>query len=102
MSANPHSLIPQQLTSSTRIVGPLSAGKAQAFAAAMLFAQDYGILAASVQDRPFVPISRIVVRGIPREVKAAFRGCWEEKMSEREDERVVCVTLSDAVTALRQ
>jgi len=68
----------------------------------MLFAQDYVILAASVQDRPFVPISKVVLSGVPREVKALFRGCWEEGLTERENDGAVCVTLSDAITALRR
>lgn len=32
-----------------------------AFRAALLFAQEYGILAASAEDRPFVPVSSVVI-----------------------------------------
>jgi len=85
------------------ILGALSADKAKAFAAALLFAQDYGILAASMQDRPFVPDSKVVVRGLTREARMACRGVWEEPcgtgLDDREDE-VQTVSLSDAIAAL--
>jgi len=68
----------------------------------VLFAQDYGILAASMQDRPFVPISKVVMGGMPHEVRAAFRGCWEEESNEGVEEGSVCVSLSEVITALRQ
>ena len=32
-----------------------------AFRAALLFAQEYGILAASAEDRPFVPSAKVVI-----------------------------------------
>ena len=60
------------------IVGPLSRTQNTAFATALLFAQDYGILAASLQDRPFVPVSTVVLEGAPRDMKAAFRQ-WEDR-----------------------
>jgi hypothetical protein len=46
---------------------------APAFAAALLFAQAYGILAASEDDRPFVPVTTVVLDGAPRDLRAAFR-----------------------------
>jgi len=85
-----------------RIVGPRSVAKPRAFSAAVLFVQDYGILAASMQDRPFVPISKVVLRGMPHEVRAAFRGCWEQELNEGVEEDSVCVSLSEVITALRQ
>lgn len=63
---------------SVSIVGPLSRTQHTAFAIALLFAQDYGILAASLQDRPFVPVSTVVLEGAPRDMKAAFRQ-WEDR-----------------------
>lgn len=44
-----------------------------------MFAQEYGILAASLQDRPFVPVSTVVLEGVPRDMKAVFRG-WQDQM----------------------
>src|SRR6201996_1346918 len=55
------------------ILSPNSHAQNHAFASALLFAQDYGILAASVQDRPFVPVSTVVLEGAPRDLKAVFR-----------------------------
>lgn len=55
------------------ILSPDSHAQNHAFASALLFAQDYGILAASAQDRPFVPVSTVVLEGAPRDLKAVFR-----------------------------
>jgi len=55
------------------IVGPLAHTQSHAFATALLFAQDYGILAASLEDRPFVPVSTVVLEGVPRDMKPCFR-----------------------------
>lgn len=60
-----------------------------AFRAALLFAQEYGILAASAEDRPFVPVSSVVIcsrngcgdskgiESVPEGVKRAFRK-WDD------------------------
>ena len=55
--------------------------KYASFRAALQFAQEYGILAASAEDRPFVPQSSVVfwtkdgsgVDGIPEGLKRSFR-----------------------------
>lgn len=89
----------------SRILGPLCAAKHEAFTAALLFAQDYGILAASIQDRPFVPHSKVAVHGVPREVKAAFRGVWEDPLgmnSHDQEEGVKILRLDSAIAALRR
>ncbi|KAI9668626.1 MAG: hypothetical protein M1831_001065 [Alyxoria varia] len=46
------------------------------FASALLFAQEYGILAAGAQDRPFVPVGTVVLQGAPRDLRACFRCGW--------------------------
>lgn len=46
----------------------------------MLFAQEYGILAASLEDRPFVPVSTVVLEGVPRDMKAVFRR-WDDRLT---------------------
>ncbi|KAK0640109.1 Muscle M-line assembly protein unc-89 [Lasiodiplodia hormozganensis] len=61
------------------IVGALSRGQSHAFSTALMFAQEYGILAASLQDRPFIPVSTVVLEGVPRDMKAVFRR-WEDQM----------------------
>lgn len=59
-----------------------------AFRAALLFAQEYGILAASAEDRPFVPACAVVVcsrnasgkeevGSVPEGVRRAFRK-WDQ------------------------
>ena len=64
--------------------------KSAAFRAALVFAQEYGILAASAEDRPFVPVSSVVicsrsgsgsgneVENIPEGMQRAFRK-WDGK-----------------------
>ncbi|KAI9726452.1 MAG: hypothetical protein M1828_001274 [Chrysothrix sp. TS-e1954] len=59
------------------LVGPLSSAHASVFASALMFAQDYGMLAASTEDRPFVPKSMVVLEGAPHDMKACFRG-WND------------------------
>lgn len=55
------------------IVGARSNTQFSAFQVALEFAQDYAILAAGMEDRPFVPISTVVLEGIPRDLKGCFR-----------------------------
>jgi hypothetical protein len=55
------------------IVGARSQDQYAAFANALDFAQEYAILAAGMEDRPFVPISTVVLEGAPRDLKSVFR-----------------------------
>ncbi|KAL9571032.1 hypothetical protein ACKAV7_004824 [Fusarium commune] len=50
------------------------------FRNALDFAQEYAILAAGMEDRPFVPISTVVLEGIPRDLKRVFR-FWRDDLS---------------------
>jgi len=59
------------------IVGSASQSQYAAFCTALLFAQEYGILAAGMEDRPFVPVSTVVLEGVPRDLKACFRK-WKD------------------------
>ncbi|KAF2124696.1 hypothetical protein P153DRAFT_125259 [Dothidotthia symphoricarpi CBS 119687] len=61
------------------IVGSLSRSQAQAFSTALLFAQEYGMLAVSEEDRPFMPFTNVVLEGVPRDMKAIFRH-WEDAL----------------------
>ena len=47
---------------------------------ALMFAQEYGILAASMEDRPFVPVTSVVLEGIPKDLKSVFRK-WTDELS---------------------
>lgn len=62
------------------IVGARSQHQYAAFHNALDFAQEYAILAAGMEDRPFVPISTVVLEGIPRDLKAVFRK-WDDAAS---------------------
>ena len=65
------------------IVAPLSTYKYPSFALALDFGQEYSILAASEQDRPFIPQGRVVFLAAaegstPRDMQFAFRK-WDER-----------------------
>ncbi|ORY69542.1 uncharacterized protein BCR38DRAFT_419400 [Pseudomassariella vexata] len=55
------------------IVGSRAQLQYASFHNALDFAQEYAILAAGMEDRPFVPISTVVLEGIPRDMKRVFR-----------------------------
>ncbi|KAF2683759.1 hypothetical protein K458DRAFT_443314 [Lentithecium fluviatile CBS 122367] len=61
------------------IVGALSKSQAAAFSTALMFVQEYSILAVSEEDRPFMPVSTVVLEGWPRDMKAVFR-FWDDAM----------------------
>ncbi|KAF2200181.1 hypothetical protein GQ43DRAFT_374455 [Delitschia confertaspora ATCC 74209] len=60
------------------IIGPLSRTQSASFSTALLFAQEYGLLAASEESRPMIPVATVVLDGTPRDMKAAFR-CWSDE-----------------------
>jgi hypothetical protein len=66
-----------KLIFSSSLIGSAAQSQSRAFATALLFAQDYGILAASMEDRPFIPVSTVVLEGVPRDMKACFRQ-WKD------------------------
>ncbi|KAI0143575.1 hypothetical protein GGR57DRAFT_349960 [Xylariaceae sp. FL1272] len=55
------------------VVGSQAQSQYASFHNALDFAQEYAILAAGMEDRPFVPISTVVLEGIPRDMKSVFR-----------------------------
>lgn len=59
------------------VLGANSQSKRPEFQSALQFAQDYAILAATVDNRPFIPVSSVIVGGAPREFKVLFRN-WED------------------------
>ncbi|KAK8055304.1 Advillin [Apiospora rasikravindrae] len=59
------------------IVGKRAQSQYASFHNALDFAQEYAILAAGMEDRPFVPISTVVLEGIPRDMKSVFRK-WQD------------------------
>ncbi|CAL3965108.1 unnamed protein product [Diplocarpon coronariae] len=62
------------------IVGSNSQSQFLAFQNSLMFAQEYGILAAGMEDRPFVPVSTVVLEGVPKDLKSVFRK-WVEGLS---------------------
>ncbi|KAI0194352.1 hypothetical protein EV127DRAFT_451665 [Xylaria flabelliformis] len=62
------------------VVGSRAQAEYSSFHNALDFAQEYAILAASVEDRPFVPVSTVVLEGIPRDMKSVFRK-WQDDLS---------------------
>ena len=86
--------------------------KSRAFAAALVFAQEYGILAASAENRPFVPVGTVVLEGAPQNMKAVFR-TWDDNAVRTNDlmagraksagaKTVKTVPLSEAIEAVRE
>ncbi|TQS33061.1 hypothetical protein Golomagni_06607, partial [Golovinomyces magnicellulatus] len=61
------------------IVGSGAQSQYSSFRNALDFAQEYAILCASMEDRPFVPVSTIVLEGIPRDLKRVFRKWTDER-----------------------
>lgn len=55
------------------IVGSKAQSQGASFRNALEFAQEYAILASGVEDRPFIPVSTVVLEGIPRDLKSVFR-----------------------------
>ncbi|KAL2752892.1 hypothetical protein ACRALDRAFT_1083447 [Sodiomyces alcalophilus JCM 7366] len=62
------------------LVGRHAQSQYPAFRNALDFAQEYAILASSMEDRPFVPVSTVVLEGIPRDLKRVFRK-WRDDAS---------------------
>ncbi|PHH79876.1 hypothetical protein CDD82_2130 [Ophiocordyceps australis] len=62
------------------IVGERANSQYASFRNALDFAQEYAILAAGMEDRPFVPVSTVVLEGIPRDMKPVFRK-WDDARS---------------------
>jgi hypothetical protein len=59
------------------IVGASARNQFPAFQAALTFAHEYGIFAASLEDRPFVPVGTVVMQGAPKDFKRSFRK-WDD------------------------
>ncbi|KAL6834031.1 hypothetical protein J3E69DRAFT_325772 [Trichoderma sp. SZMC 28015] len=61
------------------IVGSQAQSQYASFRTALDFAQEYAVLAASMEDRPFIPISTVVLEGAPRDLKRVFRKWTDER-----------------------
>ncbi|KAJ5309264.1 hypothetical protein N7508_004643 [Penicillium antarcticum] len=55
------------------IIGEQASQKSADFASAVVFAHEYGILATSLQDRPFIPKTFVALGGVADRCQSAFR-----------------------------
>ncbi|KAE9379087.1 hypothetical protein N431DRAFT_363948 [Stipitochalara longipes BDJ] len=55
------------------LVGSMAQSQFSAFQHSLMFAQEYGILAAGMEDRPFLPVTTCVLGGCPKDLRASFR-----------------------------
>ncbi|WYZ40760.1 hypothetical protein EsH8_IV_001101 [Colletotrichum jinshuiense] len=62
------------------IVGKTAQSQYGSFRNALDFAQEYAILASGMEDRPFIPISTVVLEGMPKDLKSVFRK-WRDEAS---------------------
>ena len=62
------------------IVGSRAQAQYSAFHNALMFTQEYGILAAGMEDRPYVPVTTVVLEGIPKDMKSVFRK-WRDRLA---------------------
>lgn len=92
------------------IVGSRANDQYASFRNALDFAQEYAILASGVEDRPFVPVSTVVLEGIPRDLKRVFRK-WTDDLSPtvmnanaglRRGRSLRVVSLTQALQALKE
>ncbi|MCJ1284867.1 hypothetical protein MMC26_004204 [Xylographa opegraphella] len=82
------------------ILGRHATSKLPTFRTALHFAQEYGILAASMEDRPFVPVSHVVLAGTPPGMQTAFRK-WDDRRAITQDAKgVLTVPLNAALEVL--
>ncbi len=84
-----------------RYVGAEAGSKSSEFVTALMFAQEYGILAASLEDRPSIPACKITFYGAPPDFTAAFRK-WERPVGLVSQQQKHCqvVALNDALEAM--
>ncbi|KAI1331235.1 hypothetical protein F5Y16DRAFT_395673 [Xylariaceae sp. FL0255] len=92
------------------VVGSQAQAQYASFHNALEFAQEYAILAAGMEDRPFVPISSVVLEGVPRDMKSVFRK-WQDSRSPtvtnpnaglKRGRSLKVVTLNQALQALSE
>lgn len=90
------------------IVGARAQPQYASFRNALDFAHEYAILAAGVEDRPFVPVSSVVLEGVPRDLKRVFRK-WDEahsptvtKQALKRGRSLRVVPLTQALLALKE
>ncbi|GAD94347.1 gelsolin repeat protein, putative [Paecilomyces variotii No. 5] len=79
------------------IVGEHASSRSADFASALFFAHEYGIMAVSLEDRPFIPRSYVAIGGVPESCKTVFRK-WDRRDWNR---AVKVLPLNAAIEAIR-
>ncbi|PGH11991.1 hypothetical protein AJ79_04578 [Helicocarpus griseus UAMH5409] len=82
------------------IVGDRANERSADFASAMIFAQEYSIMAVSLQDRPFLPKCSVVMYGLSDECKLAFRK-WDDRAVVTLRKTPTVIPLNAAIEAIR-
>lgn len=80
-----------------RIVGEHASSRSADFASALFFAHEYGIMAVSLEDRPFIPRSYVAIGGVPEPCKTVFRK-WDRRDWNK---AVKVLPLNAAIEAIR-
>ncbi|KAJ9342416.1 hypothetical protein DTO027B6_5139 [Paecilomyces variotii] len=79
------------------IVGEHASSRSADFASALFFAHEYGIMAVSLEDRPFIPRSYVAIGGVPEPCKTVFRK-WDRRDWNK---AVKVLPLNAAIEAIR-
>ena len=84
-------------------MGEQATSKPADFVSSLAFAQEYGIEAASMLDRPFIPAGNIVFGEMPKDAKAVFRK-WKDPVNRTPTKTARpsrVIPLNEAITATR-
>ncbi|KAI5302880.1 hypothetical protein KEM56_000251, partial [Ascosphaera pollenicola] len=82
------------------VVGERASGRYAEFATALVFAQEYGIMAVSMEDRPFLPHTSVVLYGLPDDAKKVFRK-WSDQRALTGRKVPDIINLRAAIEAIR-
>ena len=84
-----------------RYVGDKAGSRSAEFVTALMFAQEYGILTASLEDRPSIPKCLVTLHGAPPDFAAAFRK-WQDPVGLKNQQQEQCQVfpLNDTLEAL--
>ncbi|KAK2768372.1 hypothetical protein FQN54_000226 [Arachnomyces sp. PD_36] len=82
------------------IVGDRANSKSPEMASALILSQEYGILAASLQDRPSIPTTSVALYGIPDECRSVFRK-YEAPRLDNSGKPIKVFPLNAAIEAIR-
>ncbi|RKF57655.1 putative gelsolin repeat protein [Golovinomyces cichoracearum] len=86
------------------LIGSEAQSQYSAFHNALIFVQEYSILAAGMEERPHVPPVKVILSGITRDLKAAFRK-WKNGQAPshqcQSESSLLMLPLTEVLEALR-